>query len=48
MQIKQMIWGEGDDLKGNVAHIAEHGIAIDEVEDVLYNSKNRTGPGTHG
>ena len=47
MQIEQMVWDEDDDPDGNVAHIAEHGIDIDEVEDVLYNPKNRTGPSTH-
>jgi hypothetical protein len=32
------------DPEGNVAHIAEHDIAIDEVEDVLYDPRNTTGP----
>ena len=47
MRIEQLIWNEDDDPDGKVAHIAEHGIDIDEVEDVLYNSKNRTGSSTH-
>jgi uncharacterized DUF497 family protein len=29
-------WDDEDDPKGNVWHIAEHGISPEEVEDVLY------------
>ncbi len=47
MHIKGVIWDEDDDPVGNVAHIAEHDISIDEVEDVLYNPRNRTGPSNH-
>lgn len=36
MRITQVFWDLDDDLDGNVRHIAEHGITIDEVEDVLY------------
>jgi len=31
----QIIWDEEDDLLGNVQHIAEHGLTVDEVEAVL-------------
>ncbi len=42
-----VIWDEGDDPDGNVTHIAEHKISIDEVEDVLYNPRTKTGPSNH-
>jgi hypothetical protein len=42
MNITGVIWDEDDDPDGNVAHIAEHDITIDEVEDVLYDPG--TGP----
>ena len=47
MLIESVIWDEDDDPDGNVAHIAEHDISIDEVEDVLDNPRNRTGPSNH-
>ncbi len=47
MVIDGVIWDEDDDPDGNVAHIAEHEITIDEVEDVLYNPGNTTGPSNH-
>jgi hypothetical protein len=47
MRIEGVIWDEDDDPDGNVAHIAEHDISIDEVEDVLYDPSNRTGPSNH-
>ena len=31
-----IVWDLDDDPAGNVQHIAEHGITIEEVEDVLY------------
>jgi uncharacterized DUF497 family protein len=31
----QIIWDLEDDPDGNAQHIADHGITIDEVEDVL-------------
>jgi hypothetical protein len=31
----QIIWDLEDDPDGNVHHIAEHGVTIEEVEDVL-------------
>ncbi len=36
MLISRMVWDLDDDPDGNVQHIAEHGITIGEVEDVLY------------
>jgi uncharacterized DUF497 family protein len=36
MRIRQIVWDLDDDPDGNVRHIAEHGISIEEVEDVLY------------
>jgi uncharacterized DUF497 family protein len=37
MAFLQFIWDDPDDPKGNVQHIAEHGLTIDEVEFVLDN-----------
>lgn len=35
--IEQIVWDLEDDPDGNVQqHIAEHGLSVDEVEDVLY------------
>ena len=31
-------WDDPDDPGGNVAHIAEHGLTPEEVEDVILNS----------
>ncbi len=31
-----IIWDLEDDPDGNVQHIAEHGITVEEVEDVLH------------
>ena len=36
------IWDMPDEPDGNVAHIAEHGITEDEVEDVVQNPRNST------
>jgi uncharacterized DUF497 family protein len=36
----EIIWDLSDDLKGNVQHIAEHGITLEEVEEVLLNRRN--------
>ena len=35
MNIQVIIWDLEDDLRGNVKHIAEHGVTLEEVEDVL-------------
>ena len=36
-------WDMEDDPKGNVRHIAEHGITMEEVEEVLLNEDNPVG-----
>ncbi len=35
MKIDRIVWDLEDDPAGNVRHIAEHGITMEEVEDVL-------------
>ena len=37
----QIIWDLEDDPDGNTQHIEEHGISMDEVEEVLLNSRNK-------
>ena len=37
-----VIWDLGDDPDGNVPHIAEHGVTIEEVEEVLSDPDNST------
>src|SRR5688500_15937486 len=37
-----VLWDLDDDSDGNVAHIAEHGVTKEEVEDVLQNQDNET------
>lgn len=37
------LWDMPDDPHGNVVHIQEHGISVDDVEDVIYNRDNETG-----
>ena len=36
-------WDAEDDPQGNVQHVAEHGITMEEVEEVLLNKKNPVG-----
>ena len=36
-----IIWDLPDDPKGNVQHIAEHGITPEEVEEVLQDRRSR-------
>ena len=36
MAIQYAIWDTEDDPRGNVRHIAEHGLTPDDVEDVLF------------
>ncbi|HYV34762.1 MAG TPA: DUF4258 domain-containing protein [Gemmataceae bacterium] len=38
MNIFRIIWDDPDDPDGNVQHIAEHGLSIDDVEEALTNS----------
>jgi hypothetical protein len=47
LNIECVIWDEDDDPDGNVAHIAEHDITPDEVEDVLYDRTSRTTQSSH-
>jgi uncharacterized DUF497 family protein len=37
MNIFRIIWDDPDDPNGNVQHIAEHGLSIEDVEEVLSN-----------
>jgi uncharacterized DUF497 family protein len=37
----EIIWDLPDDPDGNVEHIAQHGITMDEAEDVLLNPGNK-------
>jgi len=34
-------WDSDDDPRGNTQHIADKGLSIDEVEDVVYNPRSR-------
>lgn len=36
-------WDMDDDPDGNVQHIAQHGITLEEVEEVLLNEDNAVG-----
>lgn len=40
MQIEVIYWDMEDEPDGNVEHVAEHGITIDEFEDVVLNPNN--------
>lgn len=44
MRIDQVLWDLDGDPDGNVQHIAEHGITVDEVEDVLHAADYETEP----
>lgn len=37
MNLFRILWDEPDDPDGNVQHIAEHGLSIEDVEEVLSN-----------
>ena len=41
MDFFRALWDDPDDLDGNVEHIAEHGLTIDDVEEVLENPTAR-------
>jgi uncharacterized DUF497 family protein len=43
MKFIRVIWDDDDDPDGNVQHIAEHGLTIEDVEHVL---ENPTAEGT--
>ena len=36
MAIRHAIWDMDDDPRGNVRHVAEHGLTPEDVEDVLF------------
>ena len=38
-----ILWDLEDDPEGNVQHIAEHGITVEEAEEVLLDPRSRTG-----
>jgi hypothetical protein len=38
----QVIWDLEDDPEGNVQHIREHDVALEEVEEVLRDRQSRT------
>ena len=42
MAAVQIIWDLPEDPDGNLAHIAEHGLTPDEVEDVLFDPDSDT------
>jgi uncharacterized DUF497 family protein len=35
MRIDQVLWDLADDPDGNIQHIAEHGVTVEEVHEVL-------------
>ncbi len=39
----EVIWDLEDDPKGNVQHIAEHGVTGEEVEEILNDPSSETG-----
>ena len=41
MEFDFIEWDSPDDLHGNVRHIADNGLSIDEVEDVIYGFESR-------
>jgi uncharacterized DUF497 family protein len=42
MQFLQVIWDDEDDPAGNVQHLAEHGLTVEDVEHVLENPTEET------
>lgn len=40
MHIEVIYWDLEDEPDGNIQHIAEHGITVDEFEEVVFNPKN--------
>ena len=48
MDFFRVLWDDPDDLDGNVEHIAEHGLTIDDVEDVLTNPTSEGTSATTG
>lgn len=42
MRYFQVIWDDDDDLDGNVQHMAQHGLTVDDAEHVLENPTDET------
>ncbi len=42
MNDAQVVWDPDDDPDGNVQHVAENDLTVDEVEDALLNPENTT------
>jgi hypothetical protein len=42
MKFVQVIWDDDEYPDGNVQHVAEHGLTIEEVEYVLQNPREET------
>jgi uncharacterized DUF497 family protein len=38
--IESILWDLPDDPTGNVAHVLEHGLSVEDVEDVRLNPEN--------
>jgi len=38
----QILWDEDDNPEGNVRHIAEHGLTMEEVEFVIENAESES------
>jgi hypothetical protein len=45
MDYLRILWDDPDDPNGNVQHVLEHGLSIEDVEEVL---ENPTSEGTSG
>jgi len=41
MEFDYLEWDTEDDPRGNVRHIADNGLSVDEVEDVVYDPRSR-------
>jgi len=48
MPFLEFIWDDPNDPAGNVQHVAEHGLTIDEVEFVLQNPVSESTSQTSG
>lgn len=42
MPAAEIVWDLDDDPDGNVQHIGEHGVSVEEVEEVLWGSLSNT------
>ena len=42
MSYLQILWDEDDNPEGNVQHIAEHGLTIEDVEFVIENAESES------